>query len=264
MTWFLILAFMATPAAAASISAAELVDLPDADVVILGEVHDNPAHHQHQAAVIRALRPTAVIWEMLTADQAARMPEDRRDPVAVAQALAWDGTGWPDFALYQPIVEAAGRAAHYGAGVPRVQARRAFAEGAAAVFGRDALVFGLHTDLAASEQAQREALQFDAHCQAMPLDMMSGMVEAQRLRDASLAHATILALRDSGGPVVVITGNGHARTDWGVPAILRQADPDVRVVSVGQLEGSAGDAEPWDFWIITEPHPRGDPCAAFQ
>jgi hypothetical protein len=62
---------------------------------------------------------------------------------------------------------------------------------------------------------------------------------------------------------VVITGNGHARRDQGMPAVLAQAMPDLSVLSVGQLEGSAGAAPPFDRWIVTPILPREDPCAAF-
>jgi len=259
---------MAVPLAAEEIAPAMLDALPAADVVILGEVHDNPLHHIHQARAIAAIRPTAVVWEMLTTEQALNMPDDRRAPDDVSEALGWEGTGWPAFTLYYPIVTAAGSARHFGAAVPRGQARGAFAEGAAAIFAGDAALFGLGDPLPDAEQSDREQAQFEAHCAAMPIEMMGGMVEAQRLRDASLAQAAMLALAETGGPVVVITGTGHARVDWGMPALLRRAEPDARVVSVGQIEasdaGAVGGALPYDFWIVTPPHPRNDPCDAFR
>ena len=42
-----------------------------ADVVFLGEVHDNPAHHDRQAAEVARIAPSAIVWEMLTAEKAA-------------------------------------------------------------------------------------------------------------------------------------------------------------------------------------------------
>jgi len=260
----LMVAAPAAPAAASQIDPAALDHLPAAQVVVLGEVHDNPQHHLNQARAVRALAPAAVVWEMLTPVQAAAMPEDRRDAAAVAAALGWEGTGWPEFALYFPIVQAAGAARHYGAGVPRAEAREAFGQGAAAVFGADAALFGLDRPLPAEEAAQREADQFAAHCEAMPREMMGGLVEAQRLRDAALARAALQALAEAGGPVVVITGSGHARTDWGMPAVLAVAAPDVSVLALGQAESDPGPEAPWNLWIVTEPVERPDPCAAFR
>lgn len=62
------------------------------------------------------------------------------------------------------------------------------------------------------------------------------MVDIQRLRDAMLADAALEAVTQTGGPVIVITGTGHARNDWGAPYMLTQAQPDLRVLSVGQFE----------------------------
>ena len=35
-----------------------------ADIVLLGEIHDNPEHHANQAAIVRALQPAALVFEM--------------------------------------------------------------------------------------------------------------------------------------------------------------------------------------------------------
>lgn len=258
----LMLAF-GLPARAEPIDAQRLDVLPRADVIVLGETHDNPHHHAGQARAIAALRPAALVWEMLTEAQARRMPDRREDVGELAEALGWAGTGWPDFSLYFPLVQAAGSARHYGAAVPRAEARRAFAEGAATVFAGDAAAFGLARPLDAADQAMREAEQFDAHCAAMPMDMMRGMVEAQRLRDAELARVALSALNETGGPVVVIAGSGHARRDQGIPAALATAAPAVSVLSLAFLE-SAPDAPLWDLWLVTPPAERDDPCATLQ
>jgi hypothetical protein len=77
----------------------------------------------------------------------------------------------------------------------------------------------------------------------------------------TLAIAAVDAL---GGPVVVITGNGHAETARGIPALLDRARPDLSVLSVGQLEADPGPEAPFDLWILTDPVDRPDPCAAFH
>ncbi|MDF0603033.1 hypothetical protein P1J78_19995, partial [Psychromarinibacter sp. C21-152] len=41
-------------AVAEEIGPAGLSDLPAADVVILGEIHDNPVHHRNQARAVAA------------------------------------------------------------------------------------------------------------------------------------------------------------------------------------------------------------------
>lgn len=234
-------------------------------MVILGEVHDNPAHHRAQAEAVAAIRPAALVFEMLTpAQAAAAQGVDRTDAAALRAALGWDGTGWPDFALYAPIFAAAPEARLYGAALPIEEVRRAMREGAAAVFGPEAQSYGLDAPLPAEEQAAREAEQQEDHCNALPEAMLPGMVAAQRLRDAAFARTTLIALHETGGPVVVITGSGHARTDRGIPDALRHAAPVLRVLSIGQIEGAGPPEAPFDLWLAAPPAPRGDVCAAFR
>ncbi len=258
-------ALAALPAAARGIDAADLYDLPAADIVLLGEVHDNPAHHAHQAIAVEALNPTAVVFEMLSPDQAARVtPRLLASEEALGAVLGWEASGWPDFAMYYPVFVAAGEAAIIGAAAPRADVRAASEAGAGTIFGAEAGRFGLDAPLPAPQQMLREAGQLMAHCNALPAEALPGMVEAQRLRDGWLARAALAALEDTGGPVVVITGNGHARADWGVPALLTVAAPDVRVLSLGQFEDAAEARPPFDLWLVTDPVDRPDPCAVFR
>lgn len=261
------------------------------DVVVIGEVHDNADHHVFQGEVIEAVQPAAVVFEMLGEDQATVANGTFATSDDLAEALAWRGSGWPEFELYRPIFWSLARygwVAHppfpaeealwgaagssvpvpfaarvYGAEVSRTEARLVFESDVAAVFGEGADRFGLDLEVSPEAQAEREAGQLAAHCGALPAEILPGFVAAQRLRDARLAAAVLRALEDVGGPVVVITGNGHARTDWGVPFLLRGAAPDVAVVSIGQMEVERG-AVPFDMWRITAGVVRDDPCAGFE
>ncbi len=251
--------------AAEEIAADRLDALPPAPIVVLGEVHDNPVHHANQALAVEAMSPAALVFEMLTPVQAEAAAADLRDDAdALAAALGWAESGWPDFAMYYPIFAAAPDAAVYGAALPRDAVRRAATDGAAALFGPDARVFGIDAALPAAELAARTAEQGQAHCDAIPVDQLPGMVESQRLRDAAFARTALEALDATGGPVAVITGNGHARTDRGVPAMIAAARPDLEVLAIGQLEALPEETPPFDLWVVTEPVDREDPCAAFR
>lgn len=237
----------------------------EADVVFLGEQHDNPAHHARQAQIVRALSPAALVFEMLTPSQAGRVTPDLiAEAEALARTLDWDASGWPDFTMYHPIFAAAAKAQIYGAGIPREQARAALEADLAKVFGPGADRYGLTRPLPVAQQRDREALQMAAHCGALPQDRLPGMVNIQRLRDAALARAALEAFEATGGPVAVITGNGHARADWGAPQLLKMAAPSLRVVTLGQ--GEAGGPAPeglFDRVEFAAPAEREDPCAAF-
>lgn len=258
------LLLMAVPAGAREIGPDVLDALPQVDVVVLGEVHDNPVHHANQARAVTALQPRALVFEMLQPAQVAALPGDLSDAAAVARATEWESRGWPDFAMYHPIFMAAPGARIYAGDVPRSVVRMAIRDGAAAAFGQDAAVFGLTEPFAADLQAEQEKALLAAHCYAMPPEALPGMVEAQRLRDAVLAAAALTALRETGGPVAVITGVEHARTDIGVPAMVRMASPAITVLSVGQMESVPEGPPPHDLWIVTDGvADRGDPCEGF-
>lgn len=259
------LAVSVSDAVAGQIGTAGLATLPAADVVILGEIHDNPQHHINQTSAVVAIAPKALVFEMLDPAQAVNAtPVARRSQPALRDALDWDNSGWPDFSMYYPIFAAAPQAVIYGGDLPRDAVRKAMSDGAATVFGPLAPLYGLDMPLPEDQQAAREAEQMEAHCNALRPEMLGGMVEAQRLRDAALARAVVQAMKDTGGPVAVITGSGHARKDRGVPAVLALAAPDVTVLSIGQMESPQDADAAYDFWIVTPPVPRADPCAAFS
>lgn len=237
----------------------------EAEIYVLGEVHDNPAHHLAQAEAVAAIVPRAVVFEMLTAEQASRVTGDlRQDPLALGAALDWAESGWPDFAMYYPIFAAAGDAQILGAAVPRDATREAMQIGVPRAFGDEAVAFGLTDEIDADQLADRLNLQMEAHCNALPLELLPGMVDLQRLRDARLAQVALDALDETGGPVVVITGNGHARKDWGVPSYLARVAPGATVFALGQ--GEEGDTPDGGFDLVLDAPSveREDPCLAFQ
>ncbi|WP_308917707.1 ChaN family lipoprotein [Jannaschia sp. LMIT008] len=242
---------------------------PDTQVVWLGEIHDNPGHHDTQATLTAKFAPDALVFEMLSPGQVKDAAGvDRTDADALEEAFAWADGGWPDFAMYAPIFAAVPDAALYGSARPPAATSRAVQVGALAVFGADGARFGLDASLPPDERAAREAGQAAAHCDALPPDLLPGMVEAQRLRDADLAAAALRALDDGADRVVVIAGSGHVRPDHGAPTLLALADPDVRQAVVWQGEDGAAPPD-WDAAIpvstISAPAPeRGDPCAAFR
>jgi len=245
--------------------APEAVDFTGFDVVIMGEMHDNPAHHANQAAWVERLAPKAVVFEMLTQDLAALAEEWQGDAASLGLALDWEQRGWPEFAIYAPIFAAIPDSALvFGGDVTRDELRLAMAGGAAAAFGDATPLFGLDVPLPRLEQETRESDMAASHCGALPPEALPGMVEGQRLRDAALAKAVVGALFLSGPPVAVITGNGHGRTDWGLPVPLRMAMPDIAVLSIGQLEQAPTHVQPYDVITLSPAPDRGDPCDAFR
>lgn len=234
-----------------------------ADILVLGEQHDNPAHHTRQAAWVAATAPKALVFEMLTPAQATRGNDaDRTDQKGLDAAIGWSKSDWPAFDMYFPIFAAAPGARIYGALAPRETLGAALEQPLAA--HPRAPVFGLDVRPDPQEQAQREALQARAHCDALPATMLPVMVDMQRLRDMTLADTALQALRDTGGPVAVIAGNGHARPDWGMPALIARAAPDVQVFALGQTENGQSISGGFALFLDAPEPDREDPCARFR
>jgi uncharacterized iron-regulated protein len=109
-------------------------------------------------------------------------------------------------------------------------------------------------------RAQEDAIR-SGHCNLLPEEALPGMVRAQVARDRALAEA--LRPYVDGG-VILLTGNGHARIDIGVPYWLA---PDERAasVSIGVLErgddnGARELPAQFDAYVLTDPAERADPC----
>lgn len=237
--------------------------LPEADVYFIGERHDNPHHHETQARLITQIAPSAVVFEMIP-DGEVHVLDTPGAGEALAQRLDWWGRAAEDVTFWQPVFEAAQGLALHGALIDRPAARAAMEAGVAVSFGEQAEKWGLSEPLEEAEQAAREAAQQEAHCNAMPAEMLPVLVSLQRMRDAALARAILRAYEQEGGPVAVITGNGHARKDWGAPAVLRRGAPELSVISIGLGEAGAVPKGVFDRVLTDAPSPeRGDPCDAF-
>ena len=269
----------------------DFLDQLRAEVVFLGERHDNEHHHRLQAEAVAALDRrfadqggvSALVFEMIpeakekAANAARGWPEaaTAAQSDALGEAVGWAQSGWPDFALYAPILRAAPRAYIAAAGYPRRALMRAATTRDWLSNEPMAARLGLTLPLPPDQQMAREQAQIASHCNAIPASAAPMMVAAQRARDASLARAVLrareaAARKGLSGPVAVITGGGHARRDFGAPALLRRAEPSLRVVSLGLIEPDGAEARElatrFDVWARTPgpKSPRGDPCEAFR
>lgn len=252
-------------------------ELAGADIVILGEVHDNPRHHERQALLVASLDPAGLAFEMVPEGseegiEAFRAQGGKVDEIG--PAIGWSRLGWPDWDYYSPIFEAAPEAYIAGGATSTTELMLAIREGAAVAFGAGADRYDLDALLDARVQSALEDEMVEAHCNKLPRSAARGMAEAQRLRDARFADATLRASAAGGGKAVLITGNGHARTDRGVPAYLNRSVPDMSVASLGQIE-VVPDAElipdyldstglPYDYVWFSARADRPDPCESFN
>lgn len=243
--------------------------------IAIGEIHTNADHHRLQARIV-SMKATsgakpAVVWEMVPQslqpllDKAAETGADK-----LGEALNWEKRGWPSWAAYRPIAEAAlanGLAMRAG-DLDRETIRTIGKQGTAALEAAAVTRIGL--DLPFAQEAQAELMQElrDGHCGMLPEKSLPAMVTVQRARDGALA-AAMLEAGDAGA--ILIAGNGHIREDRAAPAVLEAIKPGEDVLTIAFLElGESEEAAsylkdaPFDFVMLTPKADMTDHCAALK
>ncbi len=244
-------------------------ELRRATFVILGEQHDHPDHHRLEARVIAELaaggRRPAVFLEMFAIDRAPELrhywKSGNRDLAAFYDAVSWDALGWGSRPLWRPLfetllqLELEPRAANLPRSTPRDRMPTSH-------------------ELAPTHASALAEVIRNAHCGVLDESGVARMVAVQRARDARLA----LSLEGHHAPQrILVTGQGHARRDRGVPYQLR-VDPREDRAGIATLHFASVDPErrgepdyreleemfSADFVWWTPRHDLRDPCERFR
>jgi uncharacterized iron-regulated protein len=249
----------------------------DAQVIYLGEQHDNPAHHRHQRAVLEALlaegvRPS-VAFEMLSAGQQPVVDAalaERPTEAQLAERLGWREAGWPDFSMYWPLFELAlrDRLPILALDLDRAVTRGIVRDGLAAA-GPDADRLRSLLPADAAREADIHRVIVEAHCGLLPAERVPRMVEAWHARNVGMARRIAGAV-DDGRRVAVIVGRGH-QAPGGLPDQLAALRPGTRQFVLDLVEAPSGQDRPalaagstanavWPTPAVTRP----DPCAPLR
>ena len=237
---------------------AVLAALENAAFVLIGEKHDNVDHHRIQAWLLARLiargRHPAVAFEMLTRDQEDRLADylaaHPRQAAGLGDAVGWGKSGWPDWATYQPIAQAAldGGAPIVAAGLPPETLRAIAKNGVEALDHEDQVFLGPYRALSPRLAARMKQQIIEGHCNMLPASMIDPMLTTQTVKDAAMAAAMVRGGHAAGpagrNSAVLIAGNGHVRPDLGVPWHLRRMAPRKAVAVIGLLEVEEGEADP--------------------
>lgn len=242
-------------------STAELLQQMRAcDFVLLGERHDNTLHHRRRGELLAALGASATVV-------AEHLPRGRQvapgpELLARLEQAGFDPRGWQwpaHQSLFAALLEAG--LPLLGGNAPRELVRQVARDGPPA-WPADLRPMLESAPLAGKAQAALDRDLVDGHCGQLPAARVPAMRAAQRLRDASMAQALLDA---RGRPSVLLAGNGHVRTDHGVPQLLRVLRPQARWISVGFIEGESGAGpHPYTHLWLTPVLPRVDPCAGLR
>ena len=181
-------------------------------LLLLGEQHDDPAHHQQESAMVHALAQrgtlAALALEMADSGNSTAGLTPQAGEEQVRRALRWDGEGWP----WQDYATAVMTAV--GAGVPVVGVNLERARLRATMTDSS-----LDTALTAvAMQAQQKAIR-DGHCGLLPESQIVPMTRMQVARDRHMA-AELTGLVMPGKTVLLIAGAGHVEPQLGVPQHL--------------------------------------------
>lgn len=245
-------------------------ELRGAKVIIVGEQHDEPAHHRAQLSILRSLSdsgvPLAIGMEMFGQDAQGALERWSRGEMAEEEMEQlfqenWSGTSW---VLYRDILLFARdrRIPIVGLNLPREITQKVAREGYGALPEEVRQKLGdlrcdvdpvYRTFLLWAFEAHRndEERGFDRFCLA------------QVLWDTAMARAILRFLRDNqGSTMVVLAGVGHA---WnrGIPKRMAvQEDFLYRVIipeTVEKLRVEPLDPEDADYlWLRLEDSPSAE------
>lgn len=256
-----------------------------ADVILLGEKHDNPDHHALQTWVLRQViqagRRPGVVFEMMTEDQQAVIEryeqQQPQDATLLGKTLSWEASGWSAWTQYQPLADLA-----VSRGLPIIAGNleQELTEniqrfGFLAIPGTRRARLSLNTPMTEDLFTTMQQDVKPMHCQEPSAQQLIQMVLVQHARDAVMAeHLTQTLFRPDTDGAVLIAGSWHARTDYSVPMHVRRMSPDARVHSIAFIEvddhvldvdgyarGFGAETVPFDFVWFTPRVSNEEICA---
>lgn len=229
--------------------------------VLLGEKHDSAIHHARQLQVLQALadqgRQPALALEQFDVQHQSPLTATQNSGAQDAETLASagqlnrEGWRWP---MYKALISHAA-AQHW----PLLAANLSRADARDIALGKVAPALPV---LSAAQITHLEDDVVEGHCGHRPApQLLTRIVAAQRARDLQMAQV----LDAVPGPVVLVAGAGHVRTDRAVPVYL--AEPS-RALAIAFVEVADGQTQPGDYdsagfdllWF-TAATPRPDACA---
>ncbi len=255
-----------------------LARINTADVLLLGETHDNPIHHQNQQKLLKAriesgARPAVMMEQLNVEDQPAldqALAGSNRDEVLnrVTKLVKFS-----DWKAYQPLLAIAvdNKLPVIAANVPNQRLQPVVWRGYAAYDAGELQRLAVEAVWSESRQQYLVKNMGGAHCGKLKDELREGLTRSQRLRDALMVDSAVSSIARG---VVAIVGSSHARRDIGLPLYFAARAPAAHIFSVGFVEVSPGTADPriyeadsatgdatYDVIWFTPRVERSDPCA---
>jgi uncharacterized iron-regulated protein len=255
-----------------------LARIKAANVLLLGEIHDNPQHHELQQKLLNAriasgARP-AVMMEQLNAENQPALDQalagSKRDEVlsSVTKLIKFS-----DWQFYRPflVIAVDNQLPVIAANISNQQLQPVIWNGFAAYDAGDLKRLAVEQVWSESREKYLVRNMGGAHCGKLKDELRAGLSRSQRLRDALMADSAMASI---GRGIVGIVGSSHARRDIGLPLYFAARAPLARIFSIGfvevhprktdpttyETESATGEA-PFDVIWFTPRVDRPDPCA---
>lgn len=236
-------------------------------VLLLGEVHDNPQGHKLRFDDLKkrvdAGWHPVIAMEQFDHEDQALLDEAQKGCVDAGCVIrVMNKKGW-DWKQYYPVIQLAldKHLPIVAVNLSRANASKVVRDGVASSFDAKTVAeYRLGEPISADWRKAQENEIRTGHCNMLPAMMIPGMVDAQMARDIWMAKL----IRDQRPrDVVLIAGNGHVRKDIGVPRWLDAFGSKLTVKAVGYVEGGGQKALFDDVRSIPAVK-RADPCAKFK
>ena len=227
-----------------------LDEAAQADVVFLGEIHDDPTGHAVELAVLVGVveragsRPVVLALEMFEADVQTVLDEYVAGLVSERDFLE-ASRPWQNYADYRPLVEFARRnGVRVVASNAPVRYVRVLARGEV-LGGLSEAAIATLPPLPVAPASEATAAAFAEAMGGTGGHGGSALLDAQNLRDASMAHHTARALAGPGRPLVVhVNGGFHTAGRRGIPEHLARLAPAAQMFVVAIEPVADVDARP--------------------
>ncbi len=217
--------------------------MEEADVILFGELHNNPVSHWLQLEISKAMLERSPVFgaEMFEADNQVMMDEYLSGLIS-GQNFKDQMRLWKNNATdYQPLVELAkdNERPFIASNVPRRYASVVFREG----------LEGLEKT---SDEAKKWMaplpievdLELPGYKAMLEMGMAHGgdnIVKSQALKDATMAYF-IMQNIDKGDVFIHFNGTYHSNNFEGIYHYLKQADPNLSIVTVASVEQESVDS----------------------
>jgi len=215
-----------------SISFDELMDdLQKADLIFVGEVHDNPEHHLIEVQILQALTarygPLSVAMEFFDTTQQPALDRYMKEEISETRFLEdvnWAKTWSFPYHFYRPLVFSAKEMGNrlVGINLPASIVRKVARSGIDSLTPEERGHAAEEIDL--NNEAHRQYLHevFKDH-QHGELQNFDYFYQAQCVWEDTMARNTARYLKEDQRRMVVFSGNGHIIERFGIPnRVLRR------------------------------------------